>query len=136
MSPGNRVMTCEWNETSHHGENIMFETVLVRRTSPLRTVKTSSAPTSAISSGVTSSGPKLKKVSKLQEREVAGFFRKMSSAVMSSTVVKPETTEGASLPTSFASRPMMSASSASAVTRSDWSGSTIFPGPMMVVSAA
>ena len=58
-------MTREWNETSHHGVKVMFETALVRRTSPFRTVETSKASTSAISSGVTSSGPKEKKVSKL-----------------------------------------------------------------------
>src|SRR5829696_5423992 len=67
-SPGSRVMTREWNETSHHGEKIMFETVLLRHTSPFRTVETSRLSRSAISSGVTSSGPKEKKVSKLFER--------------------------------------------------------------------
>jgi hypothetical protein len=60
----------------------------------------------------------------------------MSSAVMSRTVVKPATTEGASSSgTSFASRPITIASSASAVTLLDWSGSPISsPGPMIVVS--
>jgi hypothetical protein len=42
--------------------------VSLRSTSPLRTVETSSAPMSSISSGVTSSGPKEKKVSKLLAR--------------------------------------------------------------------
>ena len=67
-SPGSRVMMREWNETSHHGEKVMFETVLVRWTLPLSIVATSRVPASSISSGVTSSGPKEKKVSKLFER--------------------------------------------------------------------
>jgi hypothetical protein len=58
-------MIRERNETRDHGKKIMFETVLVRRTSPLRTVATSRSSTFAISSGVTSLGPKLKNVSKL-----------------------------------------------------------------------
>ena len=65
---GSRVITREWNETSHQGEKVMFETVLLRRTSPFKTVETSRASKSAISSGVTSSGPKEKKVSKLLAR--------------------------------------------------------------------
>ena len=75
----------------------MFETVLLRRPSPFKTVETFWMSTSSISSGVTSSGPKLKKVSKLFERvRKRGFRRSISSAVMSSTVVNPATTEGAS----------------------------------------
>jgi hypothetical protein len=46
----------------------MFETVFALRTSPFNRVKTSRAPTSVISSGVTRCGPKLKKVSKLLAR--------------------------------------------------------------------
>ncbi len=68
MSPGSRVMTREWNATSHHGRKVMWETTLRRWTSPLRIVATSSASTSGTSSTVTSSGPKLKKVSKLLAR--------------------------------------------------------------------
>jgi hypothetical protein len=61
-------MTREWKATSHHGRKVMFETTLRRCTSPLWIVATSRASTSATSSTVTSSGPKLKKVSKLFER--------------------------------------------------------------------
>src|SRR3954447_22503994 len=55
-SPGKRVIIFEWNETSHQGENVMLETVLLCSTSPFNTVATSRDSTSAISSGVTSSG--------------------------------------------------------------------------------
>jgi hypothetical protein len=118
---GKSVITFEWKETRNHGENVMFETPFSRRVSPFRRVATARVPISPTSSGVTSCGPKPKKVSKLFARvRYRGFFRRVSSAVMSSIVVSPATTDGASSSeTFFASRPMMRPSSASPVTRPD-----------------
>ncbi len=68
MSPGSQGITREWNATRYGGGKVMFATVFSACTSPLSTVETFSFSTSGISSGITSTGPKLKNVSKLLQR--------------------------------------------------------------------